>query len=94
MSTLFANKVAIVFLFSELGRIFFSEVSVRLLWFFGRGSVEMFLEVLLFGGWTSALFVIFALDFEVGFFTGSGKRYFVFNKVFEEIFLFTDFIKA
>ena len=68
MSTLLANKAAIVFLLSKLGRILFPEVSVRLLWFFGRGFVEIFLEVLLFVGWTSALFVIFALDFEVGFF--------------------------
>ena len=69
MSALFANKTTIVFLLSELGRILFSEVSIRLLWFFGRGFVEMFLEVLLLGGWPSAIFVIFALDFEVGFFT-------------------------
>ena len=70
MSALFANKTTIVFLLSKLGRIFFPKVSIRLLWFFGRGLVEMFLKVLLFGGWTSAFFVIFALDFEVGFFTG------------------------
>ena len=70
MSAFLANKVAIVFLLSELGKILFSEVSVRILWFFGRGYVEMLLKVFLFGGWTSALFVIFALDFEVGFFTG------------------------
>ena len=69
MTTLFANKTSIMFLLSELGRILFSEVSVMLLWFFGRGFMEMFLEVLLFVGWTSALFVIFALDFEVGFFS-------------------------
>ena len=83
-----------MFLLSELGRILFSEVSVMLLWFFGRGFMEMFLEVLLFVGWTSALFVIFALDFEIRFFVGEGKGFFVFNKVFEEIFLLTDLIKA
>ena len=63
MSALLANKTTIVFLFFELGRILFSEVSVRLLWFFGRGFGEVFLEVLLFVGWAITLFVIFALDF-------------------------------
>ena len=94
MSALFANKTTIVFLLSKLGRILLSEVSVRLLWFFGRGSVEMFLKVLFIAGWASLLFLIFALDFEVGFFAGRGKWFFVFNKIFEEIFLLTDLVKA
>ena len=33
----------------------------------------MFLEVLLFSGWTSALFLIFALDFEIRFLQAEAK---------------------
>ncbi|KAH9724636.1 hypothetical protein KPL70_007559 [Citrus sinensis] len=56
MSSFLANETTVMFLFSE--------VSVRLFVFSGR-SVRMLLEMTFLFGWTSAFFVIFALDFEL-----------------------------
>ena len=66
MTSFFANETTDMFLFFELRWIFLSEVFVRVFAFSGR-SVRMLLEMTFLFGWTSAFFIIFALDFEVWF---------------------------
>ena len=69
MTPFFANETMVMLLFSELGLILILEVSIRFFASFGR-SMRVLLEMTFLLGWTSAFFVIFALDFEIWFFVG------------------------
>ena len=85
------DETTVGFFLSVLRNIFLFEIPKR---FFGGGlSMEVFPEMSFLCGWTNTFLFILTLDFEIRFFTGFRERFLVFHEIFEEFFLFTDFIK-
>ena len=56
--------------------------------------MEVFLKVFFLLGWTKTFLLIFTFNLEIGFFASLRKEFINCHEIFEELFLFTDFVKA
>ena len=98
MPFLLIDETMTAFGFWGLGRIVFSKKRVGL-FRFGWSSVflvwvSVFLEMRFFLGQTSAIFITFTFDGYMRFFTGTFECLVVFHHIFENFFLFTEFLQT